>query len=90
MLRLLAQDVAHQICFAAVIHLGELLCDSLGNDAVFFHNVLSHPAALQLDPVAVVYGNHVSVPLAAGGFDGVIEVNHFVHREQVWQVCGAD
>ena len=80
LLRFVAKNVAHQVRFAAVIHLGELLRDGLGDDAFFFHDVLSHPAALQLDPVAVVYGNHVSVPLAAGRFDGVIEVDYLVQR----------
>ncbi len=43
LLRFVAKNVAHQVRFAAVIHLGELLRDGLGDDAFFFHSVLSHP-----------------------------------------------
>ena len=51
LLRLLSQDVAHQVRFAAVIHLGELLRDDLGNDAFFFHSVLSHPVTHSSTPL---------------------------------------
>ena len=78
LLRFVAQDVAHQVRFAAVIHLDELLRDGLGNDAFFFHSVLSHPADSQLDPVAAIHGDRVPVPLAAGGFDGMVEVDYLV------------
>lgn len=78
LLRFVAQDVAHQVRFAAIIHLGELLRDGLGNDAFFFHSVLSHPADSQLDPVAAIHGDRVPVPLAAGGFDGMVEVDYLV------------
>lgn len=90
LLRFVAKNVAHQVRFAAVIHLGELLRDGLGDDAFFFHSVLSHPFDSQLDPVAAIHGDRVPIPLAAGGFDGVVEVDYLVQREQVWQVGGAD
>ena len=51
LLRLLSQDVAHQVRFAAVIHLGELLRDDLGNDAFFFHSVLPHPVTHSSTPL---------------------------------------
>lgn len=90
LLRFVAQDVAHQVRFAAVIHLGELLRDGLGDDAFFFHSVLSYLVDSQLDPVAAIHGDRVTIPLAAGGFDGVVEVDYLVQREQVRQVGGAD
>lgn len=90
LLRFVAQDVAHQVRFATVIHLGELLRDGLGDDAFFFHSVLSYLVDSQLDPIAAIHGDRVTIPLAAGGFHGVVEVDYLIQREQVRQVGVAD
>lgn len=59
LLRFVAKNVAHQVRFAAVIHLGELLRDGLGDDA-FFSIVccpiwLTHSSTPLLSYTVIVY-----------------------------------